>query len=892
MNSAVFLLTVMAVGSHLPAWEFDTPDALQQWRPNAHLTDVSLASGVVHARAIEWDPFFACTGIDFEAKPWQFVSVRIKADRSGEASLFWSGEITGQYGGLTEKKKSVFRVEGDGEWHDIAVFPFWHTEGRILQMRLDVYDAATFDIDSIRVLEWGADAAPLTGVYSWQFPNGDLASWRVSEDTPEYFAPPLDLALGARGFIAVRMSAMQDAEGRVLWAAPDRAGLQSESFAIRGDGRMRDYNVEVAGFPTWNERIVALGLGVPNGSGAHVESVTLSETPLGPPDLVVSYFGFENGVNRAGRPAHVLVHMENRGGSSAAPLSLRVEANDGLKILETVPQTVACPDFGETGDWAFEVVAAAPGAYPIRANLSNEQTGELTTEALLEFQPPIEVSRADYVPEPKPVSAALDVLAYYFPGWGTDTAWDCIRSVAPIRKPLLGYYDEANPECVDWQIKWAVENGIKGFLVDWYWNRGSQHLGHWFDAYRKARYRDRLDVAIMWANHNPPGSHDRDDWRAVTREWIEKYFNLPAYYRIDGKPAVFLWDPSLIRTDLGGSQAVKEAFDESQAMARDAGYEGIVFVAVNRCESPSDVKALTEEGYHGATNYHEWGRAVDRAPDKTRARYGDVVDTAPARWRDRDEMCGALAYYPLVDTGWDSRPWHGSKSLVIGGRDAPLFARLLDDARRFCEERRKPFVVLGPLNEWGEGSYIEPATEYGFTMYEAIRSVFATGNPASWPANLAPADVGLGPYDFPPAVPTTVWDFESDIGGWSAMMGVGELAVRDGALHFRTTSNDPAIQVTTHSLIARDHPKLIIRMRLDGLEGPAGAAQLFWSSGGAATSQAASVTFPIEEHGAIHTYTLDLAANPRWRGRITRLRFDPCSKRDIAIAIDRFAFEP
>src|SRR5690606_24644309 len=149
------------------------------------------------------------------------------------------------------------------------------------------------------------------------------------------------------------------------------------------------------------------------------------------------------------------------------------------------------------------------------------------------------------VPEPQPVETSVDVCAYYFPGWGSDASWDPIRAVAPQRKPLLGWYDESNPEVVDWQIKWAVENGISCFLVDWYWTRGRQHLTHWFEAYRNAAYRDMLDVAIMWANHNPKGSHSIEDWRAVTQEWIDRYFNLPTYYRIDNKPAVFIWDPLL-----------------------------------------------------------------------------------------------------------------------------------------------------------------------------------------------------------------------------------------------------------------------------------------------------------------------------------------------------------
>ena len=84
----------------------------------------------------------------------------------------------------------------------------------------------------------------------------------------------------------------------------------------------------------------------------------------------------------------------------------------------------------------------------------------------------------------------------------------------------------------------------------------------------------------------------------------------------------------------------------------------------------------------------------------------------------------------------------------VQGRTPALFERLLREAKSFCEVHNKPILILGPLNEWGEGSYIEPCTDFGFEMLEAIRKVFAMGGPASWPENVSPSDVGLGPYDF------------------------------------------------------------------------------------------------------------------------------------------------
>jgi hypothetical protein len=87
--------------------------------------------------------------------------------------------------------------------------------------------------------------------------------------------------------------------------------------------------------------------------------------------------------------------------------------------------------------------------------------------------------------------------------------------------------------------------------------------------------------------------------------------------------------------------------------------------------------------------------------------------------------------------------------MVIQGRTKQLFEQLLRKAKSFCDENDKSEVILGPMNEWGEGSYIEPCTEFGFEMLETIRTVFARGDPMTWPTNVSPSDVGLGSYDFP-----------------------------------------------------------------------------------------------------------------------------------------------
>jgi len=499
----------------------------------------------------------------------------------------------------------------------------------------------------------------------------------------------------------------------------------------------------------WRAKLVAFGIRLPQGEKTQLRRIQIGKEPAEPGELEVSYFGFEDGVNRAGRPCKVLAQVTASGPVQDVP-QVHLQPAEGLRIISE-PQNSEHPRLahGEVAPFIWEVMAEKPGVYPVRLSFSGEGTLSPDSQAVLEFTEAPIVPGADYVPEPKPVKTDIEVCAFYFPGWESDAKWDCVRRTTPNRKPLLGYYNESNPACVDWQIKWAVENGISCFLVDWYWVQGRQQLTHWFEAYRKAKYRDMLKVAVMWANHNPPGTHSVDDWLKVTAHWIDAYFSLPGYYRIDGKPAVFLWDPKAIRTDLGGSEAVRKAFEKSQEMARAAGFNGITLIALGYDFSEGHIRTLKEEGYSGVTTYHEWGATIDGQVSQKLFRYEDVVRDSPGAWKQRNEAADGLTYYPLVDTGWDSRPWHGYKAMVVQGRTPKLFGELLQQARSFCRENNKSMIILGPVNEWGEGSYIEPCTEFGFEMLEAVRSTFATGTSNDWPVNTAPSDVGLGPYDFP-----------------------------------------------------------------------------------------------------------------------------------------------
>lgn len=885
------LLTAMAglilslSAAELPAWTFDT-DA-QGWAPNQFLTNVAVKDGFLCADTTGSDPFFTMTGLDFDATPWQYVVISLKASAGGRGELFWSGETTGKFGGFSQEKSTPFTVPGGDTVQDVVIFPFWQTEGKIRQFRLDLYDGAHFEIDAVRVMSWDTGAQPAS-LLNWSF-GGNVSPWRVHPSATDLFAPPVQLDIASKGWIAVTLKSDVAGSASILWSTSDTRGVHTAEFAIEPKPQPYTYLVQMEGVPDWHNPVVAFGIRLPK-DGVRLDSITIADKPLGAPDLVVTYLGTRDALDRNGMPGHVLAVVKNKGGSASEPCVARLVLSPDLRFRGSVAeQPVPALEHGETAQLAWTIVAQAPSTNKVFLKVGNEKV----TEGAITVTKSLLLDKADYVPAPTPIPTSIDVCAYYFPGWNSDTKWDCIRNVAPIRHPALGYYDESKPECVDWQIKWAVENGISCFLVDWYWSAGSQSLTHWFDAYRKARYRDMLKVAIMWANHNAPNTHSVEDWRTVTKHWIDNYFNLPAYYKIDGKPAVFIWAPSNIRNDLKDSAVVKQCFDESQAMAKQAGYAGITFVAMNSDFSADATKCLLDEGYSGITNYHEWGTEAALGMALNRMAYAAVVKGAPGAWAKKNASAGGLAYYPVVDTGWDSRPWHGDKSFVIDGRTPQLFEDLLGKAKLFAEANDKKMIILGPMNEWGEGSYIEPCLEFGFDMMEAVRIVFGKGSPRYWPVNVGPRDIGLGPYDFPVVQPASAWTFDNPAAcGWKAMMGIGNFACADGWLRFTTTDDDPAIISDSCGVKAADFSKAVISMQLVGTLPPDARAQLFWSADSESPSEATSLTFPVTADGQPHDYVLDLKANPRWHGRIASLRLDPCNTKDIAAGIDAIRLEP
>jgi hypothetical protein len=353
-----------------------------------------------------------------------------------------------------------------------------------------------------------------------------------------------------------------------------------------------------------------------------------------------------------------------------------------------------------------------------------------------------------------------------------------------------------------------------------------------------------------------------------------------------------IFAPQRLSEDLGPNN-VRPALDAMRSECVRAGLKGLYLVAC--VADAAQARAAATAGFDGVTGY-TWPHLGVPAGE-FRAAYATILEGYRRNWEHILDTAD-ISLLPPVCGGWDSRPWHGENNFIRFDRTPELFRQHLRDARHFLESqsgssRLRSILIVEAWNEWGEGAYIEPHREHGFGYLDAIRESLTDeqGNHV----DLAPIDLSR------PALEVarqdnyqTSWEFNETNSGWHGLMNVSSLCITNGTLSLRTIARDPALTSPPLLTRAAEFKKLHFRMRVTAGEGGPAVdhGQLFWSTELLQESEATSAAFQVLRDGQWHEYTLNVAANPRWRGRITRLRFDPCEQAGAMVELDWLRLGP
>lgn len=309
------------------------------------------------------------------------------------------------------------------------------------------------------------------------------------------------------------------------------------------------------------------------------------------------------------------------------------------------------------------------------------------------------------------VPSSLQVGAYYYPWYGHGGYhWN----EGYIELPLLGEYSSRDSDTIGRHIAWARDHGIDFFAVSW-WG-----LGDYTDLTLRnhyLRHPDATDVPIALLYEVRSSFRDRridfDDpyqRRILARDMATManlYFDHPAYFRIDGKPVVFIY---LTRIFIGDYAAAVE--DVREAVA-ELGYDLFligdeVYWGTPQTERAQLFDAVTAYNMHTATLVEDDFEAFQAG-----------VDQAYRRWREALSGLPQTRFIPKAMPGFDDS---AVRPEVAHPRLVPSPERFRASLQLALEhvDPELPLLMITSFNEWHEDTQIEPSERYGEAYLEML----------------------------------------------------------------------------------------------------------------------------------------------------------------------------
>jgi hypothetical protein len=414
----------------------------------------------------------------------------------------------------------------------------------------------------------------------------------------------------------------------------------------------------------------------------------------------------------------------------------------------------------------FDLPEGAPGVYRIAAIRVLRGSDAMPPVWRREFRLPVAPQRIDVAgqlpPATTPVATDYTVAMWYFAAWEPEYTWDGWRQVAeraPWRLPLLfdssdkemtyngiQFYRASNPRVVDWHVHWMREHCINLMLWDWY---PGMHTDGTFDptffgnralevgflrkeqlggpAVATNRFAETMPFAIMWTNHAPANRLGK----GLAEYIVDQFLVQPNYYKIDGKAFLPLWSPSDLVSGAGGQAEAKAALDHLREYARSRGVPGVYVVAVNGAHSREQISALGIDGAMGYNVLLAGGSTAEYRPagervleDRLEDFKSQTIRGHEALWARMADAFGRDWFVPTCPMqNWE--PTLRPTNYIMRDHTPEAYGELLVAAKAFIDQRGlRKFVSIEAFNEWLEGSYVEPGTQWGLTYLEAIREAF------------------------------------------------------------------------------------------------------------------------------------------------------------------------
>jgi len=332
------------------------------------------------------------------------------------------------------------------------------------------------------------------------------------------------------------------------------------------------------------------------------------------------------------------------------------------------------------------------------------------------------------------------VLAFYY-AWFDEASWSPDR----LSDQPLEPYVSRERGVMGRHIDQAKAAGIDAFAVAWYGpngdtNQTEPNLAALLDEASARGFK----IAVLFETDSPfLGSVDATTM--ALQHLLSVHASHPAYLRVDGRPVIFFWRPTLYSSATWA--AIRNQVDPSGSAFWVS--EGI------------DTALLSVfDGHHLYSN--TWNPPADLTA--TNQKFAARVDAmSAATGISKQWVATVMPGYNDVKI----RPSNGFAADRAGGA-------YYERAWQAAIASNADWIVINSFNEWPEGSYIEPSVTYGdrfLSLTATWSSQFKGGAAASTPAAISEATATPEPDQATAHVRTAILNLRAGPGVGYQLLG-------------------------------------------------------------------------------------------------------------------------
>lgn len=306
------------------------------------------------------------------------------------------------------------------------------------------------------------------------------------------------------------------------------------------------------------------------------------------------------------------------------------------------------------------------------------------------------------------------VGVYYYPWYHKPSFWRSRHKwnhamrllLKHPQEPKAGLYNSRDPEVIGEHISQSVRGGISMWAVSWWGPHGRKN----------AVFRDnilthpdagKLKYAILYESTGRLKSFKRPNYRHWLRDmdYLNKtYFNHPYYFKIDGRPVVFVYLTREYFRDKGHEvlAEMRKKFPQIYLVGDD----------VYSVEDSSEYQASWARQFDAITAYDVYGQSIGRYGGTKKA-----VDFLAATYRHAKTAANSVgtAFMPTVAPGYNDtavRKGHPPRARyftdVKDSKEGDIFREMIDKAAfPNLDPSCGNVMMVTSFNEWYEDSQIE-----------------------------------------------------------------------------------------------------------------------------------------------------------------------------------------